>query len=68
MDHLDVKLRSQATTEQERLLDLAESDAKTLSAAGSIPRCVAQEERRGKLGMDSTEVLASRGVGHETTR
>ena len=34
-----------------------------------IPRGVAEEERRGKLGMDSArEVLASRGVGHETTQ
>ena len=34
-----------------------------------IPRGVAEHERRGKLGMYSArKVLASRGVGHGTTR
>ena len=34
-----------------------------------IPQCVAEQERRGKLGMDSArEVLSRHRVGHKTTQ
>ena len=73
MDHFDVNaLRCQEATEQGLLLDLRESDTKTLSADRIVPptrRCRTMATwQAGKRTQSAREVLASRGVGHEKTR